>query len=107
VTNWRSRFLQLPYGDQAIFIRSSLFREVGGFPDFPIMEDFAFIRRLKKKKRGHVHTASLPAVTSARRWRALGVWRTTLINQLIILAYYLGVPPTRIKHWARRNRRGG
>jgi rSAM/selenodomain-associated transferase 2/rSAM/selenodomain-associated transferase 1 len=106
VTNWRSRFLQLPYGDQAIFIRSELFREVGGFPDLPIMEDFAFIRRIKKKRKGRVHTASLPAVTSARRWRALGVWKTTLINQLIILAYYLGIPPTRLKHWARRDRRG-
>jgi rSAM/selenodomain-associated transferase 2 len=104
VTNWRSRCLQLPYGDQAIFIRSSLFREVGGFPDLPIMEDFAFIRRLKKKKRGRIHTASLPAITSARRWRVLGIWNTTLINQLIILAYYLGLSPARIHRLARRMR---
>jgi len=104
VTNWRSRYLQMPYGDQGIFVRSSLFHEVGGFPDLPIMEDFAFIRRLKKKKRGRVHTASLPAITSARRWRVLGIWNTTLINQLVILAYYLGISPARINHWARRKR---
>jgi rSAM/selenodomain-associated transferase 2 len=104
VTNWRSRCLQLPYGDQVIFIRSSLFREIGGFPDLPIMEDFAFIRRLKKMKSGRIHTASLPAITSARRWRALGIWKTTLINQLIILAYYLGISPSRIHRLARRKR---
>ncbi len=32
VANWRSRRLQMPYGDQAIFIRSALFREIGRFP---------------------------------------------------------------------------
>ena len=47
VANWRSRRLQIPYGDQAIFIKSALFREIGGFTDMPIMEDFEFIRRLQ------------------------------------------------------------
>ena len=68
------------------------------------MEDFAFIRRLKKKKRRRVHTASLPAITSARRWRVLGIWNTTLINQLVILAYYLGIAPSHIHRLARRSR---
>jgi len=104
VTNWRSRFLQLPYGDQAIFVRSSLFREVGGFPDLPIMEDFAFIRSLKKKKSGRIHTASLPAVTSARRWVELGLWKTTLLNWGIVIAYSLGVSPATLARWYRKKR---
>jgi len=99
--NWRSRRLQLPYGDQAIFITANLFRKIGGFPDIPIMEDFEFIRRIKEK--GRIHTVSLPATTSARRWHALGLWKTTLINQLIIIAYYLGISPARIHRWAHRN----
>jgi rSAM/selenodomain-associated transferase 2 len=102
VANWRSRRLQMPYGDQAIFIRSAVFRDIGGFPDMPIMEDFEFIRRLKK--RGHIHTAPHPAITSARRWRMLGLWKTTLINELVVVAYYLGLSPARIHRWARRNR---
>jgi rSAM/selenodomain-associated transferase 2/rSAM/selenodomain-associated transferase 1 len=100
VANWRSRRLQMPYGDQAIFIRSALFRDIGGFPDMPIMEDFEFIRRLQK--RGYIHTAPHPAITSARRWTMLGLWKTTLINELVVVAYYLGISPTRIRHWARR-----
>jgi len=98
--NWRCRLWQMPYGDQAIFVKSALFREVGGFPDIPIMEDFEFIRRLKKK--GRIQIAPLPAITSARRWMTLGTWKTTLMHEAIIVAYYLGISPTRIHRWARR-----
>jgi rSAM/selenodomain-associated transferase 2/rSAM/selenodomain-associated transferase 1 len=99
LANWRSKALQLPYGDQALFIRASLFREMGGFPDVPIMEDFAFVRRLRK--RGRIEIAPVPVITSARRWLRLGVWRTTLINQGVIAAYYAGVPLKTIARWYR------
>ena len=42
VANWRSRFFQMPYGDQALFVSRNLFHEIGGYPDYPIMEDFEF-----------------------------------------------------------------
>jgi len=99
-TNVRSRYWQMPYGDQAIFLTAKHFREIGGYPDLPILEDFELIRRLKK--RGRIHTASLPAITSARRWRALGIWKTTLLNYAIVLAYYAGIPPLRILRFAHR-----
>ncbi len=100
--NWRSRLLQLPYGDQAIFVRSALFRELGGYQDLPIMEDFEFIRRLKKK--GRIFTAPYAAITSARRWEKLGTWKATLMNYGIVIAYYLGISPARIHRYARRGR---
>ena len=103
VANWRSRFLQLPYGDQAIFVRSALFRELDGYRDLPIMEDFEFIQRLKKK--GRIFTAPHPAITSARRWEKLGTWNATLTNYVIVIAYYLGISPARIYRYARRDRR--
>jgi hypothetical protein len=99
VANWRSRYLQLPYGDQAIFLRAELFRKIGGYADLPIMEDFDIIQRLKRK--GRIHTAPLPVLTSARRWRNIGVLQTTLINQMIVLAYYLGISPSRLARWYR------
>ncbi len=49
VANWRSRFFQMPYGDQALFVSRSLFHEIGGYPEYPIMEDFELVRRLKQK----------------------------------------------------------
>ena len=49
LANFRSRVFRMPYGDQAIFLRANLFRSIGGFPEIPIMEDFVFMQRLKRK----------------------------------------------------------
>jgi rSAM/selenodomain-associated transferase 2/rSAM/selenodomain-associated transferase 1 len=100
VANWRSRRLQLPYGDQAIFLRSSQFLAAGGFPDAAIMEDYEFIMRLKKF--GRIYTAPYPATTSARRWEKLGAWRATLLNEAVVIAYYLGISPSGLLRLARR-----
>jgi rSAM/selenodomain-associated transferase 2 len=98
--NWRSRFLQMPYGDQALFVSRDLFLEVGGYPDYPIMEDFELVRRLKKK--GKITILPQPVNTSSRRWHNLGIFRTWILNQIIIAAYYSGIPPHRLAHWYRR-----
>jgi len=95
----RSRFFSLPYGDQAIFISKQAFMEVGGFADLPIMEDFEFIQRVKKQ--GKIAIAPSTVTTSGRRWSKLGVWQTTLVNQLIIIGYYLGVSPTKLSIFYR------
>jgi rSAM/selenodomain-associated transferase 2 len=97
VANWRSRRLQLPFGDQAIFLRAEQFWSVGGFPDLPIMEEVELIRRLRRH--GRIGTAPVPVVTSARRWQKRGLWKTTLLNQVCLAAYYLGVSPVCIHGW--------
>jgi rSAM/selenodomain-associated transferase 2 len=98
--NWRSRFLQMPYGDQAIFLTKEIFHGIGKFPEIPIMEDFELIRRLRRT--GEITIINVPVLTSARRWLKNGVFKTTLINQIIILAYLLGVSPKRIGTWFRQ-----
>ena len=103
LANLRSRHLSLPYGDQALFVTARLFWELGGFPLIPIMEDFALVRRLAR--RGRIAIIDRPALTAGRRWDRLGILRTTLINQLIVLAYALGVPPELLARWYRRSRR--
>jgi len=95
--NARSRFLQMPYGDQGIFFKKETFEKVGGFPILPIMEDFQLIRTLKKQ--GKIRLATASVLTSARRWQRLGVIQTTLINQIIIIGYFLGIPPSQLKQW--------
>ena len=100
MANLRSRLLQLPYGDQALFIRKVLFEEIGGFPELPIMEDFILIRQLKRK--GKIVLLPESVTTSPRRWLHLGIFKTWLINQLIIIAYYLGMPPERLTRLYRR-----
>jgi GT2 family glycosyltransferase len=99
-TNFRSRRLQLPYGDQGLFIRRSLFEYLGGFADLPVMEDYEFIRRLRRI--GRIVTLPISATTSGRRWRRLGVFRTTLVNTLMIAGYHAGVSPKRLARFYRQ-----
>jgi len=97
LANWRSRFLSAPYGDQAIFLRRGVFDAVGGFPDAPLMEDVALLRKLRR--RGRIAISPLSVTTSARRWTRYGAIRTTLLNQVCLAAYWLGVRPARIAAW--------
>jgi hypothetical protein len=99
LVEWRSRFGQLPYGDQALFMHAERFRAVRGFPDLPIMEDVALVRRLRRY--GRIAIVPAAVVTSARRWRERGVWRTTFINQACLWGYFLGVSPRRLAGWYR------
>jgi rSAM/selenodomain-associated transferase 2 len=91
IANLRSRWLQMPYGDQGLFVPANLFSRLGGFPEQPIMEDFAFVRKLQRH--GRILTLPQTVLTSGRRWQRLGPWRTTSSNQLMIFGYYLGVAP--------------
>lgn len=95
----RSRLLSLPYGDQALFISKQAFIQAGGFADLPIMEDFEFIQRVGKL--GRIAIAPAAVTTSGRRWQKLGVWQTTLINQLMIAGYYLGISPAKLSKFYR------
>jgi rSAM/selenodomain-associated transferase 2 len=97
--NGRSRWCALPYGDQALFLKTSTFWALGGFPELPIMEDFELVRRLRQ--RGRIALAPAPVVTSGRRWQQLGVVQTTLINQAIIAGYVAGISPQRLRRWYR------
>ena len=95
----RSHLFSLPYGDQAIFITKKDFIESGGFADISIMEDFEFIKRIKNI--GRIAIAPGAVTTSGRRWKKLGVWQTTLINQFIIVGYYLGISPQKLGNFYR------
>jgi len=95
--NLRAKYLNLPYGDQGIFIRRDVFEQVGGFPDTPFMEDVQLVRKMVKK--GKLKILKEGIVTSARRWEENGVFRTTVMNILFIGLFFLGFSPTRLKKW--------
>ena len=67
------------------------------------MEDFNFVRRLKR--RGRIAIVPAPVLTSARRWTKRGVLRQTLLNQMVICGGLLGVSPQRLARWY--GQRGG
>jgi rSAM/selenodomain-associated transferase 2 len=101
---WRSHFLQMVYGDQALFMTAAMFHATGGFPELPLMEDFEFVRRLRRH--GRIAVLDQTVTTSARRWQRLGLIRTTATNQLIVAAYLLGVDPERLARWYRKPAEG-
>jgi rSAM/selenodomain-associated transferase 2 len=93
--NARSRLTRIATGDQAIFVRRDAFLDLGGFPEMELMEDVEFSRRLKRK--GKIACLRARVLTSARRWQRDGVFRTIGLMWLLRLAYFLGVPPRRLR----------
>jgi rSAM/selenodomain-associated transferase 2 len=89
--NQRSRATGIATGDQAIFVRRSVFDAIGGFADLVLMEDIDLSRRLKR------HAAPcclhLRVLTSGRRWESRGVWRTIFLMWWLRLRYWLGASP--------------
>jgi len=92
--NLRSRWTGIATGDQALFVRHDLFRQVGGFPDLPLMEDIALSRTLKRHGRPACLTARV--TTSARRWERHGAWRTIVLMWRLRAAYFLGADPKKL-----------
>jgi len=96
LTRWYAvqRRLGTYYGDSTLWLRRADFDALGGFADLPIMEDLELVRRLERRGR----TACLPgpALTSSRRWRALGWRRTALAWALIRWLWVAGVPAERL-----------
>jgi len=88
-TNIRSSFFHWPYGDQGLFMEKRIFNQLGGFAPMPIMEDWDLVRRLRQ--RGQVVTRPEPVITSSRRWKSLGAFRTILRNQCMVAGYRLGL----------------
>ena len=90
----RSRFFKLPYGDQALFIRRSVYDRLGGMAPISLMEDVDLVRRLRGA--GRLALLPLRAFTSARRWQRHGVFRATLRNWGLLALYATGVTPSRL-----------
>jgi rSAM/selenodomain-associated transferase 2 len=99
----RTRLSRCPLGDQAQFVRRDVFEELGGYREWPILEDLDFARRLKR--RGSTALLSPPVVTDARRYLRQGIVRTLLINWMIFALYFGGVSPHRLARLYRPNRR--
>ena len=75
MVNFRSRFLHRPYGDQGIFVRTAVFREIGGLREIEHCEDLDLVLRLQKE--GRFVLLPQAVETSARTWQAHGKIATT------------------------------
>jgi hypothetical protein len=92
----RSRYSGLPYGDQALFVRAEAFRQAGGFPEQPLMEDLELSRRLRS--RGRIRTVHSRVTVSGRRFLARPLSYTLAVN-LFPALYAAGVSPATLKRY--------
>jgi len=100
--NWRTRRLRVPLGDQAQFATRETFEHLGGFRDWPILEDLDFALRLRRL-RGFTLIEE-PVTTGARRFVEQGAVRTVATNWLIWILFLCGVSPHRLARLYRQIR---
>jgi rSAM/selenodomain-associated transferase 2 len=89
----RYRLTRHYYGDQGIFVRTAVFRRLGGYRDLALMEDLDLTRRLKRE--GRTVLVPAPLHTSGRRFIARGPWRTFLFIVWLLLLETLRLDPQR------------
>ena len=89
--NLFSLLTNIATGDQAIFCRKKTFQKLRAFSDFPLFEDMALCRNLKKH--GKPKMINTPVIVSPRRFHKNGIIFTTWINLKLTLKYFLGIDP--------------
>lgn len=97
--NLRTRWSRCPWGDQAQWVTRRAFAEAGGFREVPLMEDYEFAVRMKRRFGGTMLPQTV--LTSGRRFLAKGLVRTTVTNWVIVLAWRMGASEERLSRWYR------
>ncbi|MAI40914.1 MAG: TIGR04283 family arsenosugar biosynthesis glycosyltransferase [Candidatus Azotimanducaceae bacterium] len=92
--NCRSRLTGICTGDQAIFVKRTIFAEIGGFANIPLMEDIELSKRLNRFSKPYCSRRKV--ITSARRWRKNGIYPTVFLMWWLRLLYFFGVSPQRL-----------
>lgn len=94
LVRWINSLVGPLFGDQSLFVRAAVFRELGGFANFPLMEDVDFSRQLRSI--GRVELLDPPLWSPPRR---PGTWRTAIRNSALICLFYLGIEPRILHRW--------
>ncbi len=100
--NMRSRLTGISTGDQCQFVRRSVFEQMGGFPEQPLMEDIEFSRRLKRQ--GRIACLNETVITSSRRWEQHGIVATVWLMWKLRFLYCFGVSPEKLAQMYRQAR---
>ena len=89
--NLRARLFALPYGDQGLLISRRAYEAAGGYPDIPLMEDVALVRKLPRLTR-----IEAEALTGAEKYLRDGWLRRGAGNLWRLTRYLLGADPNRL-----------
>ncbi len=86
--NIRCRRSRIIFGDQAMFIRRSLFARLGGFPDVARLEDVHFCENLRQATSPVLLDQAV--TTDSRKFIQHGVWRSLSRVVVILLCVSFG-----------------
>ena len=89
--SWRSCLTGICTGDQALFVKRSVYNKVNGIPDIALMEDIAFSKRLLKAHKPVCLEEKV--ITSSRRWEQKGIIKTIIFMWGLRLSYFFRVKP--------------
>ncbi|MCX8030129.1 MAG: TIGR04283 family arsenosugar biosynthesis glycosyltransferase [Thermodesulfovibrionales bacterium] len=95
--NLRSSLFSLPYGDQAIFVSKKTYEEIGGFKEYPFLEDLDFA--LRARRLGRLKGLDMPVTVSSRRLKKgylLSPIIVSLRNVMIALLFIFGFKPEKL-----------
>jgi rSAM/selenodomain-associated transferase 2 len=89
------------FGDQCIVIRREFFKEIGGFPDWPLFEDVKIFQKARRLTKIY----SLPGTvfSSSRRFNKNTVIHRLIWNGWLIFLYLLGWDPEKLARMYNRN----
>jgi rSAM/selenodomain-associated transferase 2 len=91
------------YGDQGIFVRRTIFEQLQGYAEIPLMEDIDLMRRLPRYGR-RVLIRHYPVTTSARRFVEHGIVRQEALNVALVAAWFVGAAPQTLAKWYAAHR---
>lgn len=96
-SNVKNRLLFWFFGDMGIFVRKTIFEEMRGYAEIPLMEDMEFCQRLKQY--GKIVILPYRISTSTRRWYEEGLVYNVLRNWTLQLLFLCGFPPSSLTRW--------
>lgn len=100
VNSWFTQFngILSGGGDQTLFVKREVFEALRGFDEYYcIMEDFEFVRRLKKNYSFHVIPKKI--IVSARKYKDNSWLRVQLANMLVFVLFLFIMQPQKLKLW--------
>jgi rSAM/selenodomain-associated transferase 2 len=100
--NTRSRWTGIATGDQAIFVKKTVFDRINGFANIALMEDIDLSTRLKQQ--GKPCCVKSKVTTSGRRWIQFGIVKTIGLMWWLRLRYFFGAKPEHLAQLYRKGR---
>lgn len=89
-------------GGQGTFVRTDLFRALGGYTLQPVLEDVALSKSLRSVSRPHCLRG--PLHIPAHQWEEHGLWSILYREGTLRLAYFWGVPVRRLARFYKAHR---